>query len=110
MNEDEIKDIFEININGVAMGTIIVFNNMLSQGYGKIFNMEGFGSDGRINKKICIYGISKRAVNYLTKAFAKEACGINIQIGVLNPGVVITDSLKNPINITKDEAKEEKNI
>ena len=45
---------------------------MLKQGKGAIYNMGGLGSDGRMIEGLAPYGMSKRAVQYFTKAFAKE--------------------------------------
>ena len=43
---EDIKAITEINIYGLMLGTRAAAKFMTQQGYGKIFNMEGFGSDG----------------------------------------------------------------
>ena len=75
----------------------IVAKKMMQQGHGKIFNMEGLGSDGRIQNKMIVYGTSKRAVSYFSKALAKELSYSPIQIGVISPGMVFTDLLLNPV-------------
>jgi short-subunit dehydrogenase len=55
--------------------------------------MEGFGSDGRMLKKLSLYGTSKRAVQYFSKAVSKEVKGTGIRVGILSPGMVKTDFL-----------------
>lgn len=89
----DIKAITEINIYGLMLGTRAAARFMNEQGYGKIFNMEGFGSDGRMMDKLSLYGTTKRAVNYFTKTVSKEMEGGAVQLGILSPGMVRTDFL-----------------
>lgn len=93
LDNKEIEDLISVNILGLMMGTKAALLFFRHQGYGKIFNMEGFGSDGRIMEKLTLYGTSKRAVNYFTKSVSRELKGEGIQIGVLSPGMVRTDFL-----------------
>lgn len=76
------------------MGTRSAIRYFMKQGYGKVFNMEGFGSDGSVMDKLSLYGTSKCAVNYFTKAVSKEVKNEKIQVGILSPGMVRTDFLK----------------
>ncbi len=109
-NED-IKNIIETNIFGLMIGTKTAANFMLKQGFGKIFNMEGFGSDGRMMDKLSLYGTTKRAVNYFTKAVSKEIEGTSIQIGILSPGMVRTDFLNSSNDArSPEEAKRFKKV
>jgi short-subunit dehydrogenase len=70
--------------------------------------MEGFGSDGRIMDKLSLYGTTKRAVNYFTKAISREVKEPNIQVGILSPGMVRTDFLTNSSS-DADPAEQERN-
>lgn len=63
---------------------------MSEQGFGSLYNMEGLGSDGRIIKGMALYGTSKSALSYLTKAVAKETQCTPILVGGLRPGMVVT--------------------
>ena len=99
-----LKNVLDVNIYGTITGTIVAYNHMKNQGFGKIFNLEGLGSDGRMINKLSIYGTSKRAVNYFTKAFSKEIKDSNVQIGVIQPGMVVTDLLLETI---KDGSEKE---
>ena len=92
---NEAYKVIDINIKGVMNGTQVAMKNMNKQGYGFIYNMEGYGSDGATMSKMSIYGTSKRAVSYFTQSVAKEAKGTNVKIGRLSPGMVMTDLLKN---------------
>jgi NAD(P)-dependent dehydrogenase (short-subunit alcohol dehydrogenase family) len=95
--------IIDTNVKGLMLNTQIVYNRMLEQGFGAIYNMEGLGSDGRIIQGMTPYGTSKRAVKYFTDAFAKEVKGSPVILGTIAPGMVLTDMLLDPIR--KDPAK-----
>jgi len=108
---ENIKNVFDVNIYATVTGTIVAYNKMEKQGFGKIFNFEGLGSDGRIINKLSIYGTSKRAVNYFTKAFAREIDDSKVQIGVIQPGMVLTDLLMKPMEEnTEEELKRFKKV
>ena len=94
---DEIHNLIDTNITGLLIGTKIAAMHMVKQGSGKIFNVEGFGSDGRTMNKLTLYGSTKRAVNYFTKSFSKEMKNTGVQIGILSPGMVRTDFLNSPM-------------
>ncbi|MFA9392485.1 MAG: SDR family NAD(P)-dependent oxidoreductase [Prolixibacteraceae bacterium] len=100
LDKKAIKDVYDINIKGMTLGTLLALRKMKDQGYGKIFNMEGFGSDGRMMPKMTIYGTSKYAVRYFTRSMAREVEGSPVQIGALSPGMVITDLIINSMDKT----------
>jgi NAD(P)-dependent dehydrogenase (short-subunit alcohol dehydrogenase family) len=102
----DIQAITEINIYGLMLGTRTAANFMMQQGFGKIFNMEGFGSDGRMMKKLSLYGTTKRAVHYFSKSVSAELEGTPVQLGILSPGMVRTDFLKNDEPGTPQEEKQ----
>ena len=104
----EIESLVSVNITAVMIGTQSALRFFKQQGYGKVFNMEGFGSDGRIMDKLSLYGTTKRAVNYFTKAVSREVKEQNIQVGILSPGMVRTDFLTNSAS-DADPAEEERN-
>jgi NAD(P)-dependent dehydrogenase (short-subunit alcohol dehydrogenase family) len=108
---EAIKAITEINIYGLMLGTKAAAQFMTAQGWGKIFNMEGFGSDGRMMDKLSLYGTTKRAVNYFTKAVSKEMESGPVQLGILSPGMVRTDFLNGAKNNrSPEEAKQFKKV
>jgi NAD(P)-dependent dehydrogenase (short-subunit alcohol dehydrogenase family) len=102
----QIQDLVTVNIAGLMLGTQAAIRFFKRQGYGKIFNMEGFGSKGRMRDKITLYGSTKRAVNYFTEAVSREVKEKSIQIGVLSPGMVRTDFLKQAMSAAGDEEQE----
>lgn len=107
LSPEEIQKIFEINLLGAINGSKVAFHKMLEQGFGQIFNMEGFGSNGAIREKMVLYGTSKRAISYYTRALAKEAEGTPILIGTLSPGMVITDMITRPLADYQEEEREQ---
>lgn len=89
-----VTDVFAVNVSGAHNGSAVAALGMASQpGGGFVWNMEGFGSDGRIQAGIGVYGASKRAVRYLTEALVKEHKESPVKIGFLSPGIVVTDLL-----------------
>lgn len=108
---EDIKVITEINIYGLMLGTRAAAQFMTKQGYGKIFNMEGFGSDGRMMDKLSLYGTTKRAVNYFSKTVSKEMEGGPVQLGILSPGMVRTGFLTQAKEArSPEEAKQFKKV
>jgi NAD(P)-dependent dehydrogenase (short-subunit alcohol dehydrogenase family) len=98
--------IIDTNVKGLMLSTQIVYNRMLEQGFGAIYNMEGLGSDGRIIKGMTPYGTSKRAVSYFNDAFAKEMKNSPVILGTIAPGMVLTDMLLDPIRKNPAKSKE----
>ncbi len=106
LKDAEVKDLIDSNMYGLVTGTRIAAKQMIAQGYGKIFNLEGLGSDGRIMNKLCVYGTTKRAVNYFTRAAAKEMKDHPVQIGILSPGMLRTQFIEVPMkSATPSEIK-----
>jgi NAD(P)-dependent dehydrogenase (short-subunit alcohol dehydrogenase family) len=95
ISPEQTRQVVEANILGVIYGSQVALRGMREQGFGQIYNMEGFGSDGRTMIGMSVYGGSKYAVHYLTQSLVKDAAGTPIVIGALSPGMVITDMITN---------------
>jgi NAD(P)-dependent dehydrogenase (short-subunit alcohol dehydrogenase family) len=104
--DEDIAPVFAANLWGAIYGTQIPLAGMTRQGSGKIFNFEGFGSDGMTAPGLAIYGMTKRAVTYFTKSVNKEIKGSPVLLGTISPGIVITDLLDESRD--EDPAKWEK--
>ena len=89
----EIAAVISTNLTGLAYGCQVALRGMLQQGGGKLFNMEGFGSDGLTQEGMTIYGATKRAVRYLTASLVKEYKDTPVMICNLSPGIVVTEFL-----------------
>jgi short-subunit dehydrogenase len=90
---EQIESVVSTNLIGLMNGSKVAVEGMLAQDGGKIFNMEGFGSDGLVAGGMSVYGTTKRGVRYFTKSIAKEYRASPLVIGLVNPGVVVTELL-----------------
>jgi NAD(P)-dependent dehydrogenase (short-subunit alcohol dehydrogenase family) len=97
--DTEIKPVLDTNIWGMIYGTQVPLAGMTAQGGGKIFNFEGFGSDGMTAPGLTVYGFTKRGLTYFTKSVNKEIKGSPVLLGTISPGIVVTDLLEE----SKDE-------
>jgi NAD(P)-dependent dehydrogenase (short-subunit alcohol dehydrogenase family) len=84
------------NLTGLMYCNQIAIKGMYQQGGGKIFNMEGFGSNGMVRPAVSVYGSTKRALRHFTKSMALELQGTPVKVCYLSPGIVITDLLVPP--------------
>jgi NAD(P)-dependent dehydrogenase (short-subunit alcohol dehydrogenase family) len=89
--DDHIVNVVNTNVVGLMNGCKVAIGGMLAQGGGKVFNMEGFGSDGITGVGLVPYGATKYAVRYITKALVKEYKDTPLVIGYLSPGIVVTE-------------------
>ena len=89
----EIIPVVHTNIIGVMYGCHVALRGMMEQGFGQVYNLEGHGSDGSTLPGIAVYGTTKRAVRYFSEALLEEVEGTPVQIGMLSPGIVVTDFL-----------------
>lgn len=89
--QNSVDAVIDTNIKGVIFGSQVAVKNMLSQGSGQVWNMEGLGSNDMIQVKTILYGTSKRALTYFTQGLAKELEGTSVLAGRLSPGMMLTD-------------------
>ncbi|MDD3173976.1 MAG: SDR family NAD(P)-dependent oxidoreductase [Herbinix sp.] len=83
--------VIDTNIKGVIFGSQVAAKNMLLQGGGQIWNMEGLGSNDMLQVKTILYGTTKHALTYFTRGLAKELAGTPVKAGRLSPGMMLTD-------------------
>lgn len=95
LSDDEINFLINVDLKGTINGSLVAMREMKSQGYGAIYNVEGFGSNDAYQENLVMYGTTKRAVTYFTIALAKESeiTKSNIIVGRLSPGIMITNFL-----------------
>ena len=105
-----IEVLVKTNVLGAMNGAKVAIKGMVEQGHGALYNMEGFGSDGRTMKGLTLYGASKYGLAYLTNSLAKEVRGTNVVIGALMPGMVVTDLITKPYEGKPEEWKKVKAI
>ncbi|TCJ97126.1 SDR family oxidoreductase [Nocardia alba] len=104
---DTARAVLETNLLGVVHGSAVALAAMAAQRHGHLWNMEGLGSDGRTVAGLTTYGASKRAVTYLTKALSKEVPD-GVSVGLLSPGMVVTDLLTHGYADPAELAKAQK--
>ncbi|MCA9873868.1 MAG: SDR family oxidoreductase [Anaerolineales bacterium] len=88
---ETVEQVVDINLIGLIYGCRVAIRGMLAQGHGHVYNMEGFGSNGRTRPGITIYGATKAAIRFLNKALAEETEGTAVKVSALSPGMVATD-------------------
>jgi len=88
---DVLASVVDTNVVGTLYGSKVAMQGMLSQGYGMIYLMLGFGSDGRMLAGLTLYGTTKAAVRYFFDALVKEVEGTPVKVGALSPGMLATD-------------------
>lgn len=91
--EGVMSDVMGTNILGTLYGCKAAIRGMLLQGYGAVYNMMGMGSTGRVQDGLTLYGTTKAALRYFTRALAEEVKGSPVIVGALSPGMVLTDLL-----------------
>ena len=109
-DEAVIAQVVAINLSGMLLANRVALRGMNGQGRGQIWNMEGFGSGGQVQPGMCVYGSTKRAVNYINKALQKEVKGSGVQVCTLSPGIVVTDLLTGDYDTTSPEWEKSKKI
>lgn len=104
----DIDKLIDIDLKGSIIGTKIAMNYMIKQGFGQIYGIEGYGSDDAMMTGLSIYGTSKRGLTYFLESLAKEVDDkkLNIQIGLLAPGIMITDFVNHSMGTNGFELSE----
>lgn len=99
LSEDDIREVIDVNVFGVILGTNVALKQMKKQNHGIVYNMEGLGSDGRIIPKTIVYASSKRLLRYFSDAANKELKGTKeVFVGTVSPGMVFTNLLMKDSN------------
>ena len=87
----ELRSVIDTNVDGVLIGSWVAMRGMREQKHGVIYNVVGFGSDGSMFSGALAYGASKRAVDYVTKALAREAHDSGVSVCTMDPCAVHTE-------------------
>lgn len=96
LTEADIDFLLNVDLKGAINGSRIAFAHMVEQGYGQIYNVEGYGSNDAMKTGLTIYGTAKRAITYFTEALAKESDSHyddKVLVNRLTPGIMITNFL-----------------
>ena len=108
VDSDKINRLIDIDLKGAIIGSKIAMNQMIKQGFGQIYGIEGYGSNDAMMLGLSVYGTSKRGLTYFLEALAKEVNEKNlpIQIGMLSPGIMITDFITHSMGTEAFELPE----
>jgi NAD(P)-dependent dehydrogenase (short-subunit alcohol dehydrogenase family) len=87
---ETIRATFDSNVFGLLNACRVVIPRLKAQGGGQILNFEGFGSNGRSRPGLGGYGATKAAVAFINKTLALELEGSPVQVGSIQPGMVMT--------------------
>lgn len=93
---ETINQVVDINLKGAIFGSQVAIRGMLAQGGGHLYNMEGFGSNGRMRVGLSLYGATKSALRFLSRSLTKETKGTPVKVSTISPGIVITELLTGP--------------
>lgn len=108
LSSEEIDRMLEIDLKGTMIASKLIANVMIEQGKGSIYNVEGHGSNDAIIPGLSVYGTAKRGITYFTMALAKEMekRQVDVMVGRLSPGIMITDFLVNSFRNKKMEVSD----
>jgi 3-oxoacyl-[acyl-carrier protein] reductase len=102
LEDDDLKAVFETNIEGVFHFCRAVVPHMMSKRYGRIVNLSSVsatkGGRGQTN-----YAASKGAINSFTQALAVEVGRRHIRVNAVAPGVIETDMSAEVRSLGGDE-------
>jgi NADP-dependent 3-hydroxy acid dehydrogenase YdfG len=102
MAHDEAEKIIQANLVGMLNNMRVAINGMMEQGFGQLYTMEGFGSNGKVRKGLGVYGSTKSAIAFLNKTLAAELEGQPVKIASVQPGMVITDLVIDQFHSPED--------
>ncbi|MBQ2872779.1 MAG: SDR family oxidoreductase [Bacilli bacterium] len=105
LSSEEIDRMLDIDLKGTIVASKLISKVMIEQNKGSIYNVEGHGSNDAIIPGLSIYGTAKRGVTYFTMALAKEMenMKVDVIVGRLSPGIMITDFIVNAFRNKKIE-------
>jgi NAD(P)-dependent dehydrogenase (short-subunit alcohol dehydrogenase family) len=107
---ETVYSVVNVNLLGLIYGSQVAIRGMLEQGHGQLYNMEGFGSNGRTRTGLTVYGTTKAAVRYLNKALVAESKDTPVQIVALSPGMIITELLTGQFEDDPEGLQEAKRV
>jgi NAD(P)-dependent dehydrogenase (short-subunit alcohol dehydrogenase family) len=110
LSPEQYKDVVQTNIIGTMYGTRVALKRMLTQGYGALYNLEGFGARGRSMRGMTLYGSTKACVHFINQSLAQETEGTPVIVGAIAPGMVITDMITRQFEGRADELEKSKRI
>ena len=91
LQQSDVETITRTNLLGTMNGSRVALAGMNQQGFGALYSFEGFGSNGMRQRGMSLYGATKFAVSYFNKCLERETKGGPVLVGLMSPGIVMTD-------------------
>ncbi len=96
-------DVIHTNLIGTLNGTKVGLNGMLAQGFGALYNMEGFGARGNSMRGATLYGSTKASVHFIDQSLAREIKATPVIMGAIAPGMMVTDMVTRQLTGRPEE-------
>jgi NAD(P)-dependent dehydrogenase (short-subunit alcohol dehydrogenase family) len=91
--EDLTKTLITSNLLGTTYGSQVAISGFRNQGHGALYNVLGGSFDGkRLVPNMGVYSSTKSGIHLLTKYLVEENKDVNIRIGMISPGMLITEN------------------
>ncbi len=98
LTPEEMRAMVATNLTGTMNASQVAVAGFRRQGgAGKLFNTLGGGAEGRIVPGMAGYSATKRGAWYFTKTLKKEAAGSGLVVGLLSPGMNVTEGLQREL-------------
>ena len=92
---EDLQAVITTNVLGTLYGSKVAITSMLAQGFGAVYNLEGFGATGGRMFGQALYGMTKYALAYLNRSLSAETKKTPILVGAIRPGMVATEMLSD---------------
>ena len=110
LSPEQYEAVTQTNIIGTMYGSRVALTGMLAQGYGALYNLEGFGARGRSMRGMTLYGSTKASVHFINRSLAEETEGTPVITCAIAPGMVITDMITRQFEGKAEELEKSKRI
>lgn len=72
LEDKDINKLIDIDLKSTIIGSKIAMKQMIKQGFGQIYGIEGYGSNDAMMTGLSVYGTSKRALTYFLELWLKK--------------------------------------
>lgn len=101
LTEEEFDRVIGVNLKGTLFGCQEAARVMVSRAGGAIVNMSSMQAELAIPERVP-YGISKAAINQLTKIFALALAKQGVRVNAVAPGTILTDLTRGSVLSNED--------
>ncbi len=96
LTEEDFDRVIAVNLKGTLFGCQEAGKVMVARGGGTIINMSSMQAELAIANRVP-YGISKAAINQLTRIFALSLAACNVRVNAVGPGTILTDLTRSGV-------------